>query len=65
LSNKKTVSYIKGLQTICKINIEFTTHRWEDFNYWLDNDPDVLDKIKELIKSIRQEPFQGIKNQNF
>ncbi|WP_396177418.1 type II toxin-antitoxin system YoeB family toxin [Flavobacterium sp.] len=56
---------MKGLQTICKINIEFTTHRWEDFNYWLDNDPDVLDKIKELIKSIRQEPFQGIKNQNF
>lgn len=40
--------------------IEFTAHGWEDFNYWLDNDEDVVKKIKELIKSIRQEPFKGI-----
>lgn len=40
--------------------IEFTTHGWEDFNYWLENDEDIVKKIKELIKSIRQEPFKGI-----
>jgi toxin YoeB len=42
------------------MNIEFTAHGWEDFNYWLENDEDVVKKIKELIKSIRQEPFKGI-----
>lgn len=42
------------------MNIEFTAHGWKDFNYWLDNDDDVVKKIKELIKSIRQEPFKGI-----
>ena len=42
------------------MNIEFTSHGWEDFNYWLENDEDIVVKIKELIKSIRQEPFKGI-----
>lgn len=42
------------------MNIEFTTSAWEDFNYWLENDEDVVKKIKELLKSIRQEPFKGI-----
>lgn len=42
------------------MNIEFTSHGWEDFNYWLDYDVDVVEKIKDLIKSIRQEPFKGI-----
>lgn len=42
------------------MNIEFTSHGWEDFNYWLDYDENVVEKIKELIKFIRQEPFRGI-----
>lgn len=42
------------------MNIEFTIHGWEDFNYWLDNDEDITEKIRELIKSIQQEPFKGI-----
>lgn len=42
------------------MNIEFTSHGWEDFNYWLENDVDSTIKIKELIKSIRQEPFKRI-----
>ena len=42
------------------MNIEFTVHGWEDFNYWLENDEDVAKKIKALIKSIRQEPFKRI-----
>lgn len=42
------------------MNIEFTRHGWDDFNYWLENDKDNVAKIKELIKSIQQEPFKGI-----
>lgn len=42
------------------MNIEFTSHGWEDFNYWLETDEDIVAKIKELLKSIRQEPFKGI-----
>ncbi len=42
------------------MNIQFTSHSWEEFNYWLDNDIDSVKKIKELIKSIRQSPFKGI-----
>ena len=34
------------------MNIEFTAHGWEDFNYWLENDKEVVKKIKELIKTI-------------
>ena len=42
------------------MNVEFTSHAWEEFTYWLENDADVAIKIKELIKSVRQDPFKGI-----
>ena len=42
------------------MNIQFTSHAWEEFNYWLENDIDSVKKIKELIQSIRQSPFKGI-----
>ncbi|GDX47013.1 toxin YoeB [Bacteroidota bacterium] len=42
------------------MSIEFTAHGWEDFNYWLENDKEVVKKIKELIKAIIWEPFEGI-----
>ena len=42
------------------MNIEITAHDWEDFNYWLENDKEVVKKIKELIKAIIREPFKGI-----
>ena len=42
------------------MNIEFTDHGWEDFNYWIENDEDILTKIKDIIKSIRLYPFKGI-----
>ncbi len=40
--------------------IEFTKNGWEDFEYWIDNDPDIVVKIKELIRSIKQNPFKGL-----
>jgi toxin YoeB len=42
------------------MNIQFTSHAWEEFNYGIENDQDSVKKIKELIKSIRQSPFKGI-----
>jgi toxin YoeB len=42
------------------VNIEFTPHGWEDFEYWIENDPELVVKIKELLKAIRQNPFKGI-----
>ena len=42
------------------MTINFTTHGWEDFNYWIETDNDTAIKIKELIKSIKQNPFKGI-----
>jgi toxin YoeB len=42
------------------MNIDFTSHGWEDFVCWLENDPDTAVRIKELLKAIRQDPFKGI-----
>jgi toxin YoeB len=42
------------------MDIVFTPHGWEDFTYWLENDPDKALRIKELLKAIRQDPFKGI-----
>ena len=42
------------------MNTEFTPNGWEDFEYWLQNDLEVVNKIAALIKSIKQTPFQGI-----
>ena len=42
------------------MNISFTSNGWEDLEYWIDNDPDTVTRIKDLIKSIRRDPFRGL-----
>jgi toxin YoeB len=42
------------------MDISFTTNGWEDLEYWIDNDPDTVIRIKVIIKSIRQDPFRGL-----
>lgn len=42
------------------MDIVFTKNGWEEFEYWIENDSDTVIKIKELIKSIRENPFKGI-----
>lgn len=42
------------------MNYEFTNHAWEEFCYWIDNDPEMADRIKDLLKAIKQDPFNGI-----
>jgi toxin YoeB len=40
--------------------IEFTKNGWEDFEYWIENDPELINKIKDLLRSIRATPFKGL-----
>jgi toxin YoeB len=42
------------------MDISFTPNGWEEFEFWIDNDQDIVARIKDLIKSIRQDPFKGI-----
>ncbi len=42
------------------MDISFTPNGWEEFEYWINNDSDIVARIKDLIKSIRQDPFKGI-----
>ena len=42
------------------MDISFTPNGWEDLEYWIDNDPDTVKRIKDIIKSILQDPFRGL-----
>jgi len=42
------------------MNFEFTLHAWEEFEYWIETDADIVAKIKDLLKDIRKTPFQGL-----
>ena len=42
------------------MDISFTTNGWQDLEYWIDTDQDTVIRIKDLIKSIKQDPFKGI-----
>jgi len=42
------------------MTIEFTGHGWEEFSYWIENDPAMVEKINEIINSIMKTPFSGI-----
>jgi toxin YoeB len=42
------------------MDISFTSNGWEDLDYWIGNDPETVTRIKDLIKSIRQDPFRGL-----
>ena len=42
------------------MNILFTQHAWEEYNYWQKTDKKTVNKINELIKIISRTPFEGI-----
>jgi toxin YoeB len=42
------------------MDIVFTPNAWEDLGYWIALDIDTVKRIKELIKSIQQDPFKGL-----
>jgi len=44
------------------MHFEFTENGWEDFQYWIEIDTDIVIKIKELLNEIRKTPFKGTGN---
>ena len=41
------------------MNFEFTQNGWEDFQYWIETDSLIVEKIKNLLYEIKKTPFQG------
>jgi toxin YoeB len=42
------------------MTFEFSLNAWEDFEFWLEHDLDIVKKIKDLLTDIRRNPFQGL-----
>ena len=41
------------------MKIEWTAKAWEEYQYWLENDKDVLKRINGLIRECQRTPFKG------
>lgn len=41
------------------MKFEFTENGWEDFQYWIETDNSIVEKIKNLLNEIKKTPFQG------
>lgn len=41
------------------VALNWTSEAWEDYMHWVENDPDILQKVNELISEIRRTPFTG------
>lgn len=37
----------------------FAEHAWEDYQYWLETDRQMLNRINRLAKEIMRDPFTG------
>jgi len=44
------------------MKIEFTEDGWDDFQYWIENNPEITVRIKDLLKEIVRNPFTGLGN---
>lgn len=42
------------------MDIKFTQNAWDEFEYWMETDNSIVLKIKDLIKSIQENPFKGL-----
>ena len=38
----------------------FSKEAWSDYQYWKKHDPKKVERIKKLLKDIKENPFQGI-----
>ena len=36
------------------MNFEFTENGWEDFQYWIETDSSIVEKIKDLLNEIKK-----------
>lgn len=42
------------------MRLVFTEQSWDDYQYWLKNNKQLLRRVNELIKAIQRTPFEGI-----
>jgi toxin YoeB len=42
------------------MNTAFSPNGWEDYSYWQANDVDILERVNQLIRDIKRNPFKGI-----
>jgi toxin YoeB len=42
------------------MTISFADVAWAQYQEWVDTNPEMLDRINELIKQCSREPFKGI-----
>jgi toxin YoeB len=42
------------------VKLVFHERAWEDYQYWLETDRDVLARVNGLIKECCRDPFRGI-----
>ena len=42
------------------MNLLFSPHAWEDYQYWLQADKKMIRRIIELIKDTVRNPYEGI-----
>jgi len=41
-------------------SVAFTSHAFKEYNEWFENNLQIIDRIKTLIREIDKEPFKGI-----
>ncbi len=41
-------------------NVKFSAIAFNEYNEWIEQDKDVFNRIKELIKDISRDPFKGL-----
>jgi len=41
------------------VKLIFSEHAWDDYQYWVGTDRQVLKRINRLIQEITREPFSG------
>ena len=42
------------------MKVAFSETGLEDYVYWQENSPEVLQKVNELVKDVRRNPFSGL-----
>ncbi len=42
------------------MNLEFTPESWADYLYWQKIDKKIVNRIHDLIKDVKRNPFEGI-----
>jgi toxin YoeB len=42
------------------VDLRFSSEAWEDYQYWLATDRNLLRRLNAVIKDVRRSPFEGI-----